>query len=135
MANDDFKVYVGLVDFADPTLLIVTDASGFRWLAQLIASRQSGDLSRFSSEIELPHDTRFHLRFSDEGVGLERHGSDLFWNIAPTDAGVFAAQLRSLADTDCPGHHYLDPTAGIQRIEVIASKGEYNPITIFSDPA
>ena len=133
MENDHPKVNIGLVDFADPTLLILSGASGFQWLAQLMESRLDGDLLKLSSGIELTCNMRLHLKFSDDAAGLQRHGSDLLWNVSPSDAGVFADKLRHLADAGAPGHQYLDPTAGIQRIEVIASKGEYNPEQVFSE--
>jgi hypothetical protein len=133
MPSDHLKVYFGMVDFSEPTLLILGEPSGLQWLAKLLESRWTGSLSAFSPPIELMQDIRIHVGFPEDEFGAEWRGSDLLWNISSADADTFADQLLKLADHEGPAHTYLDPKSGQKGIQVVASKGEYDHARVFSE--
>ena len=136
MPEDHPLLSAGIVDdFHDqkPVLVIVGDAEGFLWLANLIESGWSGDLSTFSDELHLAGVQLFTAHSGVRG-GLERCGAQLRWRLSSAASQVFPKQLRALAQTERDGHAYLDdPAAEDTSVHVVASRGEYDPGLLFGD--
>jgi hypothetical protein len=130
MNTDSPSLHIGIADFAKPTLLIVGDASSLLWLATSIQERRTGRLADLSSSIKLKNVDLRLSHANDEGR-LERRSGVLDWTISPLEARKFADQLRALATSEGPGHAYLDTSANDSGIQIVASKGEYDPDTVF----
>jgi hypothetical protein len=121
-------LHAGMIDFGEPIFLILGGPEGFLWLADLIESRWTGIFSGLSSKIRLTN-TDLALIYSDSDGGLGGVGSVLRWTLSARAVRSFPEQLRALALSDGPHHAYLDDPEG-RGIQVIASKGEYEP-TVF----
>lgn len=124
-------LHIGIVDFAEPTLLLVGDAQSFAWLARQIDARQSIDFA------EVPNQTRqvrISLRLAPRArTGCLRRRADVLdWEISAAEAQQFAQQLRELAASVLPAHAYLDPESNIAGVQVVASKGEYDPAKVLA---
>jgi len=107
MRNDDPTLYIGMVDFNEPTLLILGDPKGLFWLADLIESRWAGKLSSLSPVI-MSQRLDILVVHDDPQGGLLPRGVELQWGLSRKAAGVFPEQLRGLARSENPGHAYLD---------------------------
>jgi hypothetical protein len=130
MNTDSPFLHVGIADFAKPTLLIIGDASSLLWLANSIQERRTGRLADLSPSIKLNNVELRLSHVSDQGR-LERHGDVLDWKISPLEARKVSDQLRAVATSEGPGHAYLDTCANDSGIQIVASKGEYDPDTVF----
>jgi len=122
-------MHIGIVDFAEPTLLIVGDAASFCWLADIFDSRQSLDLS--SASIATPVDVNLLLNPVEEGDDLYRDGLKFKWRFSPQKAQEFASQLRALATSSVPAHAYLDVNPCSSGVRIVASKDEYSATKVF----
>lgn len=127
MTNNQHNLRVGLVDFADPTLLLLGEASSFNWLAEQIESRcavvleceQGSDLSRLSIAPSI-----------NEGR-ISKMETTLEWLMNASDAALFSQQLRQLAASPMPAHIYLDIEKNLAGLQLVASKDEYDPKQVF----
>jgi hypothetical protein len=123
----------GIVDFCEPTLVLAGDAEGFLWLAALIESGWTGDLSTFGDKLQLVG-VQLGLMHSDPHGGLEGCGTQLCWRLSSAALQLFPELLRALAQSGRDGHAYMDDPPGEDTsTQVIASKGEYDPAFLFSD--
>jgi hypothetical protein len=121
------QIHVGLPDFADPTLLLVGDAAAFRWLASELRARREVTLGK-----QQPGAQRASLQIlPDETDGpCYRQGGDFSWRISSSEAERVARQLSGLADSQRPAHAYIDPTANLSGVQILASVGEYDPAQV-----
>ncbi len=135
MNNVHDPVYVGLPDFDEPTLLICGSGSGLSQLADFIESRRTLDAGS-TANTEAPvilvnlqlmlstiKGTKSHLSTQTNNV--------ISWSIAVDDAQPIAARLRALAASECPAHLYID-VASVDGLQILVSKDEYDPTTIFT---
>jgi hypothetical protein len=125
-------LYIGLADFAEPTLLILGDSEGFLFLADLISSRWTGSFSSLSSTVRLGN-VDVNLSYSTGESGIERCGTRLCWCVPGAAVELFPEQLRALARSEGPHHAYLD-TPSKENIQIVASKSEYDPAGVFGTP-
>ncbi len=56
----------------------------------------------------------------------------LKWFISGAERSVVSGQLRELASSKTPAHTYLDPAVNNTKIQIMASKGEYGSLDVFS---
>lgn len=124
-------MHIGLVDFAEPTLLIIGDMASLRWLAELIETRQSLDFGAAASQVKLVNVSLLLDSVRSDG-DLSRDQAKFDWRISPSEAGQFAVQLRSLAASDVPAHAYLDCNSNTSGVQIVASKDEYSARTVFN---
>jgi hypothetical protein len=124
MRYDEPQLCAGLVDFSEPTLLIIGDASAFTELANHILKRQ---------EVHLPKSNCIDIALSivptESPSRLQRTGNEFILNISATDAAMFADLIAGLVNSHAPAHTYLDFPG---EIAVMISKGEYDPKKVFS---
>lgn len=123
-------LYIGTVDFAEPTLLIVGDDQSILHLASYIYSRKIINLSEDPSWVKMMN-TNLHLVPTDLSGDIKRLGDSFYLTISDEDAKNFSEQLWNLAASKHPAHTYLDTKADSAGVEVVVSKGEYDPATIF----
>lgn len=123
-------LYIGLADFAEPTLLILGDAESLNWLADCLEARQSIDLAKTPSVTLV----NVGLAISPaEGEGhLNRHDAQFDWKVSSSEAQLFSEQLRALTASGRPAHAYLDTQANNASVQVIASQGEYSANAVFT---
>lgn len=125
--NEQINIHIGLVEFAEPTLLLVGEASSFSSLAEQIAGRREVMLHCASIKDHVS------LCFLPATLGdrLVRQGDRFEWQISEPQAQSVARQLRELAASDRPAHAYLDPLANESAFQIVASLGEYDPAKVF----
>lgn len=97
-------LYVGLVDFTDPTLLLLGEPCSFDWLANRIVERRTIELKCVLGK---KIDSLVLVPVENEGYLLQM-GSTLKWNMLESEANVVIQQLRELAVSASPAHAYLD---------------------------
>lgn len=127
MKKDQHNLRAGLVDFADPTFLLLGEPESFDWLAEQIEGRcavaldgvQGKDLARLSI-----------VPTAQEGR-VSREGSVLEWQMSYSEAVLVSQQLRELATSSSSSHAYLDPASNLAGVQIMASKGEYDPERVF----
>jgi len=134
MSNESQKnpsgLVVGIADFVDQTLLMLGDTPSFARLANLMQTTEIGRQIDFNA-VGRCVNVRMTLVFDAAG-DLRYAGNRLEWRISPREAKQFARQLQVLADsTNIAGHQYLDPASNQAQLQIVASKGEYNPLKIF----
>jgi hypothetical protein len=125
--TDQHSLRAGLVDFADPTFLLLGESEAFDWLAKQLEARRAvaldgvpgKDLARLSI---VP--TAQEGRVSREGPVLE-------WHMSSSEAVLVARQLRELATSSSSAHAYLDSARNFTGVQIMASKGEYDPERVF----
>lgn len=130
MRKDEPLLHVGMADFAEPTLLIVGDAESLVWLADYIDTQQPIRFAALSPSVRLVN-VDLRLAPSDAGGSLHRSGSVLDWKVSSVEARQFAEQLRTLAASESPAHTYLDTESNNAGVEIVVSKGEYDPSAVF----
>lgn len=113
MKESDMHLFIGPVDFADPTLLISGDEQSLLWLADQIESRHGFVIANFGVAV-IP---------VESGGKLDEEGGEYEWRIGKEQAKESAERLRALAKAPQPGHAYLDTDSPRQ---IVASKGEYD---------
>ncbi len=59
-------------------------------------------------------------------------GLILEWQMSASEAAVVSHQLRELAASSSPAHAYLDPASNLTGVQIMASKGEYDPARVFA---
>ncbi len=124
---------IGVADFAEPTLLLVGDSKSFSWLADQIDARQELKLAEMPEFIRMTISSMDIVPAINSGR-LTRTGSSSFiLEVSDTEATQFAEQLRALAVCSTPAHVYLDPQINAAGVQLLASKGEYDPEKIFSE--
>lgn len=117
------------MDFAEPTLLLLGTSSSFNWLAEQVERRREMVLEGAAGRalgILLLVPSAQEGRFS-------RHGHTLTWRISLDQAARVTQQLRELAASLLPAHVYLDPENNFTDLQVVASKGEYDPARVFGE--
>ena len=116
------EIDVGVLDLAEPTLLLLGDAVAFRWLATelvalhaLVLGGQRAGARRAS----------LHILPVELGSELSCQGNDFFWRLSSSEAEKISRQLSALADSPRPAHAYLDPATNSAATQIVASFGEY----------
>lgn len=116
-------MHIGLADFAEPTLLIIGEATTLNLLADYIQMRQSVDMET------LPFVRMVGIRLviaqSHRESNLRRADSLFTWEIASLDSSGIVEQLRELAASAIPAHAYLDVVVNAAGVQIVASNGEY----------
>lgn len=131
--NNTSALYVGIVDFSDPTLLIIGDTASLLWLGKQLESRREID---FAKESSMVHQSRVNVRVVPASTGgLTQRGGDFVWAVSQEDARLFAEQLRGLALAPTPAHAYLDVESNNTGIQIVASKEEHDPDKVFERTA
>jgi F420-dependent methylenetetrahydromethanopterin dehydrogenase len=126
MTHEQSLLQIGIVDFADPTLLLIGEPYSMHRLADEIASRQEFEITVGRSQVRL----RFvPIELSDDR--LTRKDSEFVWYISAAKAQEVEKVLRGLATSTVPAHAYLDPEQNLANVEVVASIGEYKPEQMF----
>jgi hypothetical protein len=126
MTHEQSSLQIGIVDFADPTLLLIGEPYSIHRLAYEIASRQEFEIAVGQSQVR--------LRFVPVVCGddrLTRKDSEFVWYISAAKAQEVVEELRGLAASAVPAHAYLDPEQNLADVEVVASIGEYKPEQMF----
>ena len=125
-------MHIGIVDFAEPTLLLIGEAKSFAWLARQVDSHQEVDFAKVPN---LAGQVGVNLRLAPTAqAGCLRRRADVFeWEISVAEAQQVAQQLRELAASASPAHAYLDPESNIAGVQVVALKGEYDPSKLLAD--
>lgn len=123
-------LHVGLADFAERTLLLIGDTNSLSWLAEQIDTRRDIKLTEMHQTVRL---TGVGLRLipTIHRGRLTRLGEAFDWEISADEAPQLARQLRELATATTPAHAYLDPQSNTTDVQVVASKGEYDPEKVF----
>lgn len=129
MTNKYHGLSLGVVEFADPTFLLIGESSSFDWLADRIAERLPLTLESSSSE-----GIASLIFFPTELGQLAQSGAVLEWQISEGEAKLAVQQLRELATSSSPAHIYLDPASNLSGLQLMASKGEYDPARVFAEP-
>lgn len=124
MKKEQPNLELGLVDFEEPTLLLLGETSSFDWLA-----------CRIAEGCEFALKGRVSLKFipSMQEGELSGTGNEFEWHMSHAEMALVAQQLRELATGDVPAHAYLDSIRNTAGIQIMASKGEYEPARIFSE--
>lgn len=129
MTNNQHNLRVGLVGFADPTFLLLGEASAFNWLAEQIESRCVVTL-----DCEPDKDpVRLLIAPSKNEGKVSKVEGTLEWLVSARDAVLFSQQLRQLAENPSPAHAYLDVEKNLAGMQIMATKGEYDPSRVFLD--
>jgi hypothetical protein len=115
-------LFIGPLEFADPTLLISADAQSLRWLADRIESRQLTSL-RQGHPTFVVSARSITLIPVDTGGRLDERRMQYEWRIDEDQARDFVERLRVLAQSPRPAHAYLDTESSLQ---IVASIGEYD---------
>ena len=130
MTTEQHGLQAGLVDFSDPAFLLLGESSAFDWLAEQIEQRRSVALQSGSSKevacLSL-------VPSEHEGGRASKKGAILEWQMSADEATQVARQLRVLASSSLPAHAYLDPANNLAGLQIIASKGEYDPTRVFAE--
>ena len=111
--------------------MLIGDANSLAWLADQIETRRDIKLAKMHG-IVWHTEIALHLIPATLGGRLTRLGGAFDWEIATAEAKRLAQQLRELAMATSPAHAYLDPESNGTDVQVIASKGEYDPEKIFT---
>lgn len=128
MNSDQCGLHLGLVTFQDPTLLLIGDSGSFAWLAgELEAGRPVTLMSDPGVD-----PIRLLLLPANGGVGCARAGGVVSWHLSRCEAVAVASQLRELAGYGSPAHAYLDPEVTTAELQIVASRGEYDPARVFT---
>lgn len=130
MMIEQHGLRAGLVEFSDPTFLLLGEAGAFDWLAEQIESRREVALQSESNK-EVACLSLVPSTHSD-GEALKK-GAILEWQMSAKEAIQVAQQLRELAASSAPAHAYLDPANNSAGLQIIASKGEYDSARVFAE--
>lgn len=131
MTQHSSRLHIGIADFAEPTLLLIGDAKSFAWLAEQINARQNIKLEEMHWIVWETRVT-LHLIPALHRGRLTRLGDAFDWEISAVEALKFTRQLRELGVATLPTHTYLDPESNATDVQVVASKGEYDPEKVFT---
>ena len=127
MESNQLGLRVGLVNFHEPTLLLIGDASSFTWLAGQLEIR-----CPLLLEAEPGNEIRsLSIEPSQREGRAFRSGPVLKWQISAHEAVLAAGRLRELAAHPSPAHAYLGPEFAEAGVQIVASKGEYDPARVF----
>lgn len=128
--NNKDHISVGIVDFATPTLLLLGSADRLEALADLIeAGRSNSALDKIPVIQGVKIDLAFHLDAPKTHVLTM--GQQFDWFISAPDAKAYAEMIREVARSVNPSHTYLDKGLS-NELEIIVSKGESDPATVYS---
>lgn len=127
---NNYLIHIGLVEFSEPTLLLVGDAAAFQWLADCIESRELLDFSKISS-IKLVN-VGLIICPVEGGSDLCQVAAEFILKVSPLESEQFASQLRALASKEGPAHAYLDCESNTSDVPMVASKDEYLADTVFA---
>lgn len=127
MASEPTGLRLGLVEFAEPTLLLIGQPPDLAWLAIEVGSRRAFTIRGASTRSPVS----LHLVPTEQAGCLTRQGSAFEWRLTIAEATVVADQLRELAAAEKPAHAYLDPAANLAEVQILVSFGEYEPSEIF----
>jgi hypothetical protein len=127
VTSDQHNLRVGLVDFADPTFLLIGDSRSFYWLAEQIKGERAVTLEGEPGKDRV----RFSIVPSDSEGRVSRMGPILEWQMSASEAALVSRQLRELAASSSPAHAYLDPASNLAGVQIMVSRGEYDPARVF----
>lgn len=117
------NVFVGLAEFATPTILFLGDAVSF---LKMVTWLETGVRAPLPTR-ELFHSVNLKLKLSLDAnvtaVSLTNDGN-FSWAISAADGRKYSQLIRAMIESNIPSHVYLDvmDSAGL---EIIASIGEY----------
>lgn len=131
MTQEQALLHVGIAEFADPTLLLIGDATSLCWLADQIDARRDIKLAEMTGSVHM-RKIDLHLVPAKCSGSLKRLGDAFIWEISTVEAQQFAQQLTELAAGTSPAHAYLDPESNAADVQVVASIGEYDPEKVFA---
>lgn len=132
MPSQDNLLHIGIADFSPHVLLLIGDQQSLIWLAQEIAQKRLVRLKDHPTRARMAGIGDLEIVPNSEQSSLQLgSGHNVIWTIASADAARYSEQLVALANAEQPSHVYLDPTNGSD-LQVIASKGEYDPAKLFS---
>ncbi|RYG14218.1 MAG: hypothetical protein EON92_02885 [Burkholderiales bacterium] len=124
-------LHIGIAEFAEPTLLLIGDAVAFAWLAEQVDARRDIKLAE-THGVACQAAVDLHLIPATRSGRLTRLSDEFGWEISAIEAQQMAQQLRELAATTSPAHAYLDTQSNMTGVQVVASKGEYDPVKVFA---
>jgi len=124
-------LHIGIAEFAEPTLLLIGDSDAFSWLAEQIDARRDIKLAEMHG-VACQAAVDLHLIPATHSGRLTRLSNVFGWEISAIEAQQMAQQLRELARNTSPAHAYLDTQFNMTGVQVIASKGEYDPVKVFA---
>jgi hypothetical protein len=122
------EIDIGVLDLAEPTLLLLGDAEAFRWLANELGAFHAIVLG---SQRAGGRRVSLHILPAERDSELSRQGNDFFWQLSSAEAEKIARSLSALADSPRPAHAYLDPAVSSTATHIVASIGEYDPDRVF----
>jgi len=119
----------GMMDFADPTVLIAATQASIHWLAYAFSSERQFELQQVSSQGR----TRLVVTptATETGKLITRDG-DIHWEVSRQEAERSARNLFNLAQSDRAAHQYLDPDKNETGLQIIVSLGEYTKFNVDS---
>jgi hypothetical protein len=127
MTNEQSRLYVGVADFEQPTLLVLGKPDSLLWLSKQISARRAFALER---EAGKSYASLQFLPTAGDGH-LTRQGNAFEWQLSALESKQVAQQIKELAVSDCPAHAYLDPVFNEAEVQVIVSINEYDVSRIF----
>ena len=131
MTQQHSLLHVGMADFSEQTLLLIGDVNSLAWLAEQIETRREITLAEMHGFVRLTG-VGLHLIPVKQSGSLTRLGESFNWEISAIEARHLAQQLRELATATAPAHAYLDSESNVTGVQVVASKGEYDPEKVFA---
>jgi 3-deoxy-D-arabino-heptulosonate 7-phosphate (DAHP) synthase class II len=130
MTKQNSLLHIGIANFAEPTLLLMGDKTSLLWLAEQVNARRNFKITEMC-KIYCDARVALHLIPASHKGGLTRLGDAFEWELSAVDADKFTQQLKELADAASPAHTYLDSESNAANVQVVASKGEYDPEKVF----
>ena len=124
------KLIIGIVEFENPTVLVLGDAAAFLTLASRIQERQTFRMAE-SGFAELKNIREITVMPCEDHGEFSRIDDELVWKVSAFEADAFAAQLQALGESKDAGHTYLDPSTNSTDLEIVASKDEYQASVLF----
>ncbi len=120
-----FTLYVGIADFANPTLLLAGDNTTLAWLIEKIQNREIVNLAAVPF-VKVQKMLDLHITPASHKGSLKRQENIFLWDISADEAINVAAQLKELIKSPLAAHTYLDSDSNSSDFQLLASKGEYD---------
>lgn len=119
--------------YHDPAILIWGDGNGLKILSErlleLCSTKNKVILLRDLPGVWTVHDAHIRLEIVKSSYGMIRSKtsseSKFLWGLSQSQANQFADLIKGVADSDSPGHNYLE-TGKKGETVVIVSQGEYS---------
>ena len=140
MASEE-QISIGyFAEFHDPTVLFWGSSEAMYQLAAFLRSmaRHGKGKALLNEEnwINPRRDIRIWFEVSQAASGMNKApgtaGADFNWSITERQALEFADLIESLAESQKPGHQYLD-CEDKDEFVVVVSRGEYDDLDVAPD--